>query len=75
MHQKNVSFITISFLKMLDLNLKNIFAMDVIFIKNCLFIRKYSAKGATFRCFLWGISKTEDLRRLNNSALEDEGVL
>ena len=29
-HQKNVSFITISVLKMLDLNLKNMFAMDVM---------------------------------------------
>ena len=34
-----------------------------------------SAKGATFRCILWGISKNEGLRRLNNSVLEDKGVL
>ena len=34
-----------------------------------------SAKGATFRCILWGISRNEGLRRLNNSVLEDRGVL
>ena len=34
-----------------------------------------SAKGATFRCILWGISRNEGLRRLNNSVLEDWGVL
>ena len=34
-----------------------------------------SVKGATFRCILCGISKNEGLRRLNNSFLEDKGVL
>ena len=34
-----------------------------------------SAKGATFRCILWGISRNEGLRRLHNSVLEDKGVL
>ena len=34
-----------------------------------------SAKGATFRCILWSISKNEGLKRLNNSLLEDKGVL
>ena len=34
-----------------------------------------SAKGATFRCNLWGISRNKGLRRLNNSALDDKGVL
>ena len=29
-HQKNVSFVTIGFLKMLDLNVKNIFVMDIM---------------------------------------------
>ena len=33
------------------------------------------AKGSTFRCILWGISRDEGLRRLNNSVLEDKGVL
>ena len=34
-----------------------------------------SAKGATFRCTLMGISKNEDLKRLNNSITYDKGVL
>ena len=34
-----------------------------------------SAKGATCRCVLGGISRNEGLRRLNNSVLEDKGVL
>ena len=33
------------------------------------------AKGATFSCILWGISRNERLRRLKNFALEHEGVL
>ena len=34
-----------------------------------------SARGATFKCILWGISRNEGLRRLNNTVLEDKGVL
>ena len=34
-----------------------------------------STKGATFSCILWGISRNEDLRRLNDSVLKDKGVL
>ena len=34
-----------------------------------------NAKGATFRCILMGISKNEDLKRLNNSVTYDRGVL
>ena len=33
------------------------------------------AKGATFRCLLMGISKSEALKRLNNSLTYDRGVL
>ena len=32
-------------------------------------------KGATFRCFLMGISKNEGLKRLNNLVTYDRGVL
>ena len=31
--------------------------------------------GVDFRCILWGISKNEAANRLNNSVLEDKGVL
>ena len=34
-----------------------------------------SAKGATFRCLLTGISKNEALKKLNNSVTCDRGVL
>ena len=34
-----------------------------------------SAKGATFRCIWMGISKNEELKRLNNSVIRDRGVL
>ena len=33
------------------------------------------AKGATFGCILWDISRNEGLRRLNSSALENKGVM
>ena len=33
------------------------------------------AKGPTFRCILWVISRNEGLRRLNSSVLEGKGVL
>ena len=38
-------------------------------------IATLNAKWATFRCTLCGISRNEGLRRLNNSVLEDKGVL
>ena len=34
-----------------------------------------SAKGATFRCILIGISKNEAIKRLNNSVTYDREVL
>ena len=34
-----------------------------------------NAKGATFRCFLMGISKNEALKKLNNSVKCNRGVL
>ena len=34
-----------------------------------------SAKGATFRCILMGVSKNEGLKRLNNSVTYYRGVL
>ena len=34
-----------------------------------------SARGATLRCLLMGISKNEALKKLNNSVTYDRGVL
>ena len=33
-----------------------------------------SAKGTTFRCILWSISKNEALKKLNNSVTYDKQV-
>ena len=38
-------------------------------------IAMLSAKGVDCRCILWGISKNDAVDRLNNSVLEDKGVL
>ena len=34
-----------------------------------------NAKGVDYRCILWGINKNDAINRLNNSVLEDKGVL
>ena len=34
-----------------------------------------NAKGVDYRCILWGIIGDEAVHRLNNSVLEDKGVL
>ena len=46
---------------MTDLEFKNIGILDV--------------KGVDYRCILWGISKKEAVNVLDNSGLEDKGVL
>ena len=39
------------------------------------YIAILSAKGATLRCILMGISKNEGLKRLNNSVTYNRGIL
>ena len=34
-----------------------------------------TAKGVDYRCILWSISKNDAVGRLNNSVLEDKGIL
>ena len=34
-----------------------------------------NVEGVDYRCILWGISRDEAVNRLNNSVLEDKGVL
>ena len=34
-----------------------------------------TVNGVDCRCILWGISKNETVNKLNNSVLEDKGVL
>ena len=38
-------------------------------------IATLNVKGVDFRCILWGNSRDKAVNRLNNSALEDKGVL
>ena len=38
-------------------------------------IATLSVRGTAFRCILWSISRNEGLKRVNNSVLEDKGVL
>ena len=69
MHQKNVSFVSTVFLKMMDLNLKSMFVMDVMIINDAYSLKNIailSATETTFRCLLMGISKNEALKKLNN---------
>ena len=77
--QKNVSFVAIGFFK--DIGFKfeeHTFdgCHDLLTMAYSLEnIATLTAKGAIFRCILWGISINEGLRRLNNSVLEYKGVL
>ena len=48
---------------------------DLITINSLKDIAILSAKGATFRCILMGISKNEALKQLNNSVTRERGVL
>ena len=60
------------FFKMLDLNLKNMFVMAILTMTYSLkTMAVLSAKKATFRCLLMGISKNEALKILNNSVTYD----
>ena len=34
-----------------------------------------NVKGVDFRCILWGITRDEAVNMVNNSVLEDKGVL
>ena len=70
-HQKNVCFVIIGILKMLDLNSNRMFVINVMMtayeLKNIAIL---NVKSADFRCMLWGISRDDAIHRLNNSVLE-----
>ena len=34
-----------------------------------------NVKGVHFRCILWDVSRDDTVNRLNNSVLEDKGLL
>ena len=75
MHQKNVSFVTIGFLKIFEEHVcyRCQYLLTMAYsLKNIAIL---SAKGTTFRCLLMGVSKNKVLKRLNNSLTYDRGVL
>ena len=72
MHKRNVNFITVGFLKILDLNQKNDNLTIAYSLKDIAIL---NGKEATFRCILMGVSKNAGLKRLNNSVTYDRGVL
>ena len=77
--QKNICFAIIGFLKTLDLSsnchvcnkchdiLMTAYELNIIAILN--------VKGVDFTCILQDISKTKAANMLNNSVLDDKGVL
>ena len=74
-HQKNVYFVIIGILKIFELlvcNKCHDVLMTAYELKNIAIL---NIKGAYFRCILWGISRDKTVNRLNNSVLEDKGVL
>ena len=77
-NQKIVCFVIIGTLKTLVINFNRLFVMIVMLsmvayeLKNIAIL---NAKGVDYRCILWGISKNDAVDRLNNSVLEDKGVL
>ena len=76
MHQKNVSFVTIDFLRFTFQEHVCDKCHDLLTIAYSLKnIAILSVKGVAFRCILMGISKNECLKRLNNSVTYDKGVL
>ena len=78
-YQKSACFVINSILKMLGLDLNHMFAINVImFLKTAYKLKNIAilnVKGIDFRCILWGISRNEAVNRLNNSVLENKGVL
>ena len=79
MHQKNLKFVTIGFLKILDLKFEEHVCkkchglLTIAYpLKNIAIL---NAKVATFRCVFMGISKNEGSKRLNNLVAYDRGVL
>ena len=74
MHQKNVCFVVTGISKILVINLNQIFVINVMMYW-WLLMKKLNGKGVDYRCILWSISRNEAVSILNNSVLEDKGVL
>ena len=77
--QRKACFATIHILKMLALSLNHMFVINaIIFLMTAYELKGITilnVKGVDFRCILQGISRYESVDRLNNSVLENAGVL
>ena len=78
-HQKNVCFAIIVTLRIFGFKFESHVrnkCHDVLMtayeLKN---IATLKVKTVDFRCILWGVNRDEAVNRLNNSVLEDKGVL
>ena len=73
MRQRNVSVVKISFLKILDLNLKSMFVIDVMSFNNFAIVY---VKRSAYRINFWYTSKDDAMNIMKNSNLVDKsGVL
>ena len=73
MRQRNVSVVKISFLKILDLNLKSMFVIDVMSFNNFAIVY---VKRSAYRITFWYTSKDDAMNIMKNSNLVDKsGVL
>ena len=77
--QKHVSFAIIGFFKIVGFKFEphvcNGYHDLLTLAYGLANIATLNAKGATFRCILWSISRNGCLRKFNNSVLDDKDVL
>ena len=75
-HQKNVCFVTIGILRMLDLSLNQMFLINVMMtaskLKN---VEISNVKSFDYTCVLWGVTKNDANNMLDNSKLDDKDIL
>ena len=74
MHQNYACFVIIGNLKMLDFVCNKCYdvLMTTYEVENIAIL---NVKCVNFRCVLCGFSRDKAVNRLNNSVLDDEGVL
>ena len=73
MRQRNVSIVKISFLKILGLNIKSMFVIDVMSFNNFAIVY---VKRSAYRINFWYTSKDDAMNIMKNSNLVDKsGVL
>ena len=73
MRQRNVSIVKISFLKILGLNIKSMFVIDVMSFNNFAIVY---VKRSAYRITFWYTSKDDAMNIMKSSNLVDKsGVL